>query len=284
MAIMITMMAMALWTIDVDPIKRDLMLSDKRCPVVITRWVPSNGSLWTAENVRRNQSLEATQSAYEVNGPDYAATFFRKDYAKDGAIIQRDFFGDLFFRGCSPAGFQSRKDVAAAWYEAAAIRHYAPAQWKLGRMLMEGDGIDQDLSAGQSWLTLAASEGSLEAADYLARKGLPVPAALQTTTFEIMREESEKAYSEVRKRYWSGIMQDTTRLMANVAAVYVQANAVAVQEQPAIRNKSPTPVPPPYAPPAKVKMVTPPAICYARDAGSFGSGDTLYMSISVFCY
>ena len=175
-----------------------------------------------------------------------------------------------------------------AYYEAAAIRHYAPAQWKFGRMLFEGDGIPQDTERGASWLSLAALEGSDEASMYLASKGMPVPQPLPKTTFQAMHEHAERAWDDRNRRYWSGILQDSTDLLISAAAIYVhtQSQASANSANRSTRTTPTKPITPSVQPTYKkqntsaytqVRMLTKPTYCYAYDAGSFDSGSTLYL-------
>ncbi|WP_284448674.1 hypothetical protein [Pseudoxanthomonas mexicana] len=289
-------LSMALWSIKVDPDKRDIMLSAERCPTVIERWLPNGQSLRIqAEEVRESNSLHQETKNMEALGAEYSALMLRKSYEKNGSLVQMDFYGDLFYRGCTPAGLGSRKDVAVAYYEAAAIRHYAPAQWKFGRMLFEGDGIPQDTERGASWLSLAALEGSDEASMYLASKGMPVPQPLPKTTFQAMHEHAERAWDDRNRRYWSGILQDSTDLLISAAAIYVhtQSQASANSANRSTRTTPTKPITPSVQPTYKkqntsaytqVRMLTKPTYCYAYDAGSFDSGSTLYLRLSVFCH
>jgi TPR repeat protein len=61
------------------------------------------------------------------------------------------------------------KDIreAVAWYMKAADQGMATAQFALGKMLMEGKGVERDDVAALQWLSLAHVNGSKRAEDYV---------------------------------------------------------------------------------------------------------------------
>lgn len=67
------------------------------------------------------------------------------------------------------AQYGVRKDIAEAvhWYLKAADQGMATAQFALGKMLMEGKGVEQDDAAALQWLSLAHVNGSKRAEDYV---------------------------------------------------------------------------------------------------------------------
>ncbi len=58
---------------------------------------------------------------------------------------------------------------AAVWIRAAADCGLAPAQLRLGRMLLEGTGVSVDAPAALGWFTRAAAQGDAEAMNMVGR-------------------------------------------------------------------------------------------------------------------
>ena len=67
------------------------------------------------------------------------------------------------------AQYGVEKDVATAvgWYLKAAEQGLANAQLTLGKMIMEGKGVERDDAVALEWLTLAHINGSKRAEDYV---------------------------------------------------------------------------------------------------------------------
>jgi TPR repeat protein len=59
--------------------------------------------------------------------------------------------------------------VAAAWYRRAAERGDAWAQYNLGHLLLDGNGVAQDHAAAFAWYREAASQGHARALNLVAR-------------------------------------------------------------------------------------------------------------------
>ena len=98
-------------------------------------------------------------------------------------ILNYDFLGDVHYYGCRRAGVQPDPILAAKFYEFAAIGHVARSQYRLGRMMVEGNGIQRNEEMGVMWLTSAALEGDRDARDYLTALGVEVPPAILPNTF-----------------------------------------------------------------------------------------------------
>lgn len=98
-------------------------------------------------------------------------------------IMNYDFLGDVYYYGCTSAGIQPDPVLAAKFYEFAAIGHVARSQYRIGRMMVEGDGIQRSEEMGIKWLTSAALEGDRNARAYLNDLGVEVPAAIAPNTF-----------------------------------------------------------------------------------------------------
>lgn len=107
-----------------------------------------------------------------------------------------EFTGDMYYNGCPKGDLDIDKTTAAQWYQNAAMEFVPTAQYKLGRMMLEGDGIAVNVEGGRAWMTSAALEGSTEAAQYLANVGLPVPQPINPTSYTIAARQA-KAELEV---------------------------------------------------------------------------------------
>lgn len=102
-----------------------------------------------------------------------------------------EFIGDMYYNGCPKGELILDKATAAQWYQNAAMEFVPTAQYKLGRMMLEGDGIPVNAEGGRAWITSAALEGSSEAARYLANTGLPVPQPINPTSYTIAARQAK---------------------------------------------------------------------------------------------
>lgn len=116
-------------------------------------------------------------------------------------ILNYDLLGDIYYYGCdgesqSAAGrfwygdrgpVEQNKSRAALHYEFAALGHVSRSQYRLGRMLVEGDGIPQDTEMGLKWLVAASIEGNDDARAYLQKKGIEnIPDPIFPNTFQVL--------------------------------------------------------------------------------------------------
>ena len=53
--------------------------------------------------------------------------------------------------------------TAAVWFQKAAGQGMAPAQYALGQMYLNGEGVEQNVAKAVEWYTHAATQGLLEA-------------------------------------------------------------------------------------------------------------------------
>ena len=60
-------------------------------------------------------------------------------------------------------GAQRDHNKALEWYYKAADQGFPPAQFALGKMLMEGKHVEKDLVRAFQWLSLAVANGSKRA-------------------------------------------------------------------------------------------------------------------------
>lgn len=143
-------------------------------------------------------------------------------------------FGDLSYSGCPAAAMLPNKMDAAIWYERAAVGHLAVAQFKLGRMLYEGDGIQEDRELGLQWLTSAALEKSESARQYLVHLGVDIQPSAGPTTYQQMEQEYRNMAAAQRQAAFS----DAVNFVAAVATVYLEAQ-VAQNPAPSVQRQAP---------------------------------------------
>ena len=147
-----------------------------------------------------------------------------------------DLLGDVYYQGCASASLAPDKVAAANWYQAAAVAHVPEAQWKLGRMLFEGDGVPKNTDAGLAWLTSAAIEGSTEAAGYLRAHDEPVPPRIYPNSYAIAAERAHQELEAAQTAQRQQAVRDLAGLLVTVGVAYVGAYVgatAAAQSQPA---------------------------------------------------
>lgn len=152
------------------------------------------------------------------------------------AFLTYESFGDLSYRGCASAGLAPDRLAAAEWYERSAVGHLASAQFKLGRMLYDGDGIGRDSEWGQRWLISAALEGNDSARQYLGGLGIEVRANPGPTTYMRLEQEFRSMAAAERQQMFA----DTVRVAGVIASAYLEHRT---QTLPATFRSNPPPRP-----------------------------------------
>ena len=112
-----------------------------------------------------------------------------------------DIFGDIYYNGCKGANVSKQKKRAAQWYRYGAIGHVKESQYKLGKMLYEGNGIEKDKNSGLEWLASAAAEGSVPARQYLTSLGVEAPNAFHPNTFYTIQKR-QKQFRKASNAQW----------------------------------------------------------------------------------
>jgi TPR repeat protein len=95
---------------------------------------------------------------------DFAAT---KKKAEAGDAKAQFNLGLRYQKGV-PYGFNKDADEAVKWYRLAADQGNAHAQYKLGEMYDEGDGVPKDYAEAVKWFRLAAEQGLFTAISSLS--------------------------------------------------------------------------------------------------------------------
>ena len=192
-----------------------------------------------------------------------------------------DLLGDIYYRGCEKAGLQPDKAAAATWYQAGANAHLPESQFKLGRMLYEGDGITANFGAGIDWLTSAALEGSAEAAAFLSKQGMNPPNPVSPNTYTLLSQSAKAQMKAERAANRRAIFQDLAgALAASAYAALTVYNATQAQPhaQPTTRSH--------WALPTAPQTVTRfrPAYCQYDGRATSPTGDYVNISVSKFCH
>lgn len=152
-------------------------------------------------------------------------------------ILNYELLGDMYYGGCAakPQNVAARlwdgkrdgvavdKQQAARYYEFAALAHVASSQFKLGKMLFEGDGIALDQETGINWLTSAALEGNKESRDYLSGLGITdIPAALSPNSYQKLAQR-ERQLQQIQSRAMAARQRQTQENWANFALISLAA-------------------------------------------------------------
>lgn len=188
-----------------------------------------------------------------------------------------DLLGDVYYHGCAKASLAPDKVAAAYWYQAAAVAHVPEAQWKLGRMLLEGDGVPANHDAGLAWLTSAAIEGSGNAATYLRAHGYPVPTPIYPNSYTVAAERAHQELNAARTAERQQAVRDLASLLVNVGAIYVAARAgaeAAARSESILRSPNVNGMP-------QLRMTKP---VFCTTSGSANAiGDTVFFNLRRFC-
>lgn len=190
--------AASLWSTSSDPQARERELSEKRC----------------ATNFKRM----LTFTKYWFPREDLFSNYLMYDPKKIG-FRGYDLLGDLYYRGCEKAQIRPDKMAAFTWYQNAAIAHLPESQYKVGRMLFEGDGVPKDEEKGVQWLTSAALEGSKDAAQYLTRISEEVPRPISPNSYSYSSQVALQQRSNQRAEQRRAIIQDLGNIVITGAMI-----------------------------------------------------------------
>lgn len=189
-----------------------------------------------------------------------------------------DLLGDVYYHGCASANLAPDKVAAAYWYQAAAVAHVAEAQWKLGKMLKEGDGVPMNREVGLAWLTSGAIEGSAQAAAYLRAHNDPVPAPIYPNSYTVAAEQAHQALDAARASERQQIVHDLASLLVTVGTIYAAAEVGATAAA-----RSQTPVQSPNVSTMPQLRMTKPVFC-TSSGNANAIGDTVFFNVSRFCH
>lgn len=92
----------------------------------------------------------------EASCRDDVSPWYEAD-AAGGSMDAQDALGELYQLGTQ--GYARDAAKAVAWASRAAEQGHAPAQSRLGRLLLAGEGVERDPAAGLAWVQAAAAQG-----------------------------------------------------------------------------------------------------------------------------
>jgi TPR repeat protein len=204
------------------PEDRDRMLSESKCAL----------------------SLKRSNNFVKYWPPVYNQRTFYLYTLKNDAIKAYDLRADLSYYGCAGAGLQPDKVEAAKWYLFAANLHVPEAQFKLGKMMVDGDGIPKDEAAGMEWIVSAALEQDSIARDYLKQRNIAVPTVSGPNTYERIKDYYRQNEKQKRAEFWSDLGGFALNVVTLAAVSYAvvdthQAPSFSSQTAPSTAN-SPT--------------------------------------------
>lgn len=179
---------------------------------------PIDSVMTSSDCVARWNRIKGIEQHWAPGGQIYYIHY------RDNLLHAWEAIGDTYFQGCSEAGIPPDANRALSWYQAAANVHVASAQYKLGKMIYEGQGTGVDRKLGTSWLVSGAIEGSSDARSYLPTLGVEVPPAISPTSYEIYREAARQDLVNAQGEERSRIMRD----LGGMASQAVQLLAVGV--------------------------------------------------------
>lgn len=142
---------------------------------------------------------------------------------KNHIIEAWQIIGDIYYSGCSSANIAQNKQTAFFWYQSAALAHVSSAQYKIGKMLLSGDGVQADRKRGIDWLSSAAIEGSDEARSYLESVGMPPPPAISPSSYQTYQELARQELIKGQERDRAAVTRDLGRLAVNTVQLVSEA-------------------------------------------------------------
>ncbi len=142
---------------------------------------------------------------------------------KNHIIEAWQIIGDIYYTGCPNANIAQDKETAFFWYQSAALAHVSSAQYKVGMMLLKGDGVQADHKRGIDWLSSAAIEGSGEARSYLESVGMTPPPAISPSSYQTYQELAREELIKGQERDRAAVMRDLGRLAVNTVQLVSEA-------------------------------------------------------------
>lgn len=196
---------------------------------------------------------------------------------KNHIIEAWQIIGDIYYSGCPSANIAQNKETAFFWYQSAALTHVSSAQYRIGMMLLNGNGVPADRKRAIDWLSSAAIEGSSEARSYLESIGMTPPPAISPNSYQTYQELARQGLIKGQERDRAAVMHDLGGLAVNTVQLVSEAILLYSVSQ-GIQNNAQVAVP-------RVKYVerTRPVYCsvYSRANELF---NTVTINANVFCH
>ncbi|NLS02239.1 hemagglutinin [Rhizobium sp. P32RR-XVIII] len=125
---------------------------------------PQDAAAFAPKNVPT--SLDAAPAAPSISVPDAVQPQSLADAARGGDPLALFEIGARYTEGRN--GLPADQAQAANWYQLAADRGFAPAQYRLGSMYEKGTGVARDIGKARAFYEQAASQGNASAMHNLA--------------------------------------------------------------------------------------------------------------------
>ncbi|MCM1318924.1 MAG: sel1 repeat family protein [Muribaculaceae bacterium] len=150
-----------------------------------------------------NEDADYAQGERYLNNGEYldALKAFGKA-AKNGNSDAQYRIGMMFLEG---EGMNANPEDAAYWFRKAAQNGHAPSQFAIGECFMKGIGVQQDSRMAAEWFWRAAEQGHAEAALYVAR---------MYRDGKGMRQDTERARKYYKKAIAAGLTEAESELKA----------------------------------------------------------------------
>jgi len=143
--------------------------------------------------VSESADFQKGLTAYESG--DYATALREwKLLAKQGNAVAQFNLGVMYYNG---QGVPQDDKTAVKWYRLAAEQGYADAQGNLGQMYRKGEGVPQDYKTAVKWYRLAAEQGDADAQKAVER--LEKKIAEQKTSPTVTAEKTPKPQVDQQK-------------------------------------------------------------------------------------
>lgn len=193
-------------------------------------------------------------------------------------------FGDIYYYGCPKEGVSASKSAAMEMYERAAIKHVPSAQFKLGRMQYEGDGVEKQEEIGLAWITSAAIEGSADAAQFLASINKNTPKPISPNSYAAAALEAKAIHEGLKQADRAKLVSDLASLSVNFATGYLTGIATQPTTNVPKVAKQPSSTTTPKATKPMLTMTQPTYCNYYVTTYSSEYSDTVSATVSKFCH
>jgi uncharacterized protein len=191
--------------------------------VLIDNITVTKGNLMRRVIVGLLLSLAATGAA-KADFLSAYASYRKGDYATAAAAMQGMAQGmdpvACYFLGImnlyGNQNFAADPDRARVWFEEAAGKGFAMAEYNLGVMYLYGRGVPTDYAAARDWLIKASDHGVPRAKFQLGRiyeKGLGVP----------------RDMNEAKRQYRDGTEQARSSVDANSGALFINSESITLE-------------------------------------------------------
>ncbi|OWK26537.1 hypothetical protein AJ87_05530 [Rhizobium yanglingense] len=124
-------------------------------------------------------STNASPAAPSISVPDTIQPQALADAARNGDQLALFEIGARYTEGRN--GLAADQAQAANWYQLAADKGFAPAQYRLGSMYEKGTGVARDIGKAKAFYEQAANQGNASAMHNLAVLYAPARSASRTT-------------------------------------------------------------------------------------------------------